>query len=174
MEFIKLLKKVQRIFDDFAKRHQNIVIWSFADSLIIKSNWCYYKKIKYCPESFLKTILELRTILSKKIGIKSYIILTQGQNYIGSDKTVHINSTCNHFGMLSYGPPFTSLFEIDNAVKKLELKQKRSLYIEKKFYDSLNNKSFFDASTKNEFPFTCSFLKTDNKYIAVNVNDFIR
>jgi hypothetical protein len=168
-ELIKLLKKVQHIIDVFADKHQNIVIWSFADSLIVKSTWCYYKKIKYCPESFLKTILELRTTLSQKIGIKSYMIITQGQNYIGSDKIVHINRTCNHFGMLSFGPPFASLFEIDDAVKKLELEQKRSLYIEKKFYYSLNDKSFFDESTKSERHFRCSFFKTDNEFIAVNV-----
>ena len=168
-ELIKLLKKAQHIIDDFADKHQNIVIWSFADSLIVKSTWCYYKKIKYCPEFFLKTILELRTMISKKIGIKSYIILTQGQNYIGSDKIVHINATHNHFDMLSFGPPFASLFEIDNAIKKLELRQKKSLYIEKTFYNSLDDKSLFNVSTKNEFPFHCTFFRTDNKFIAVNV-----
>lgn len=168
-ELTKMFRNVQHIIDAFAINHQDIAILSFADSLIAKATWCYYKKVKYSPESFLKTILELRTKLSQEISIDSYIILTQGQNFIESGKIVHINKTGNHLGMLSVGPPFASLFGIESIVKGLEDSEKTSLYIEKMFYDSLVDKSFLDMSTMKKHLFQCPFLRTINEFIAVNV-----
>ncbi len=168
-ELMIFFKKVQQLIDTFANNHQNIAILSFADSLIVKSTWCYHKKVKYSPESFLKTILELRTMLAREIKIDSYIILTQGQNFIESEKIVHISEKGNHLGMLSVGPPFASLFRIESIVKELNKSDKKSLYIEKMFYDSLVDKSFFDMTTLKSHPFQCPFLKTINEFIAVNV-----
>jgi len=169
-ELMKFLKKVQTKIDAFANLHPEIAILSFADSLIVKSTWCYYKKVKYNPELFFKTLLELRIMLKEKIGIDSYMILTQGQNFIESKEIVHINEKCNHLGMLSVGPPFASLFGIDDTVKKLDDSEKRSLYVEKMFYDSLIDKSFFDLSTMKKHSFVCLFLRTLNEFIAVNIN----
>ena len=168
-ELMTFFKKVQQIIDTFANNHQDIAILSFADSLIVKSTWCYHNKVKYSPESFLKSILELRSILSRKIGIDSYIILTQGQNFVESEKIVHISEMSNHIGMLSVGPPFASLFGIESIVKGLNNSDKKSLYIEKMFYDSLVEKSFFDMTTLKKHLFQCPFLKTSNELIAVNV-----
>lgn len=169
-ELMKFLKKVQAIIDGFANLHSEIAILSFADSLIVKSTWCYYKKVKYRPEFFFKTLLELRTMLKEKIGIDSYMIITQGQNFIESKEIVHINEKRNHLGMLSVGPPFASLFVIDDTVKNLDDSKKRALYIEKMFYDSLIDKSFLNLSTMEKRTFECPFLKTLNEFIAVNIN----
>jgi len=168
-ELWKLFKKVQTLVDAFANAHSGIAIVSFADSLIAKSTWCYYRKVKYDPEFFLKTILELRSMLTQEVGIDSYIILTQGQNFIESRKIVHINKKGNHLGMLSLGPPFASLFEIQNIVERLEHSEKKSLYIEKMFYDSLVDKSSIDTSTMGKHLFHCPFLKTNNEFIAINI-----
>jgi len=169
-ELMKLIKKVQTLIDAFANIHPEIAILSFADSLIVKSTWCYHKKVKYSPESFLKNILKLRTILNQDSRIDSYVIFTQGQNFIESRKIVHINEKGNHLGMLSVGPPFASLFGIESVVKGLQYSEKRSLYIERMFYDSLIDKSFLDISTMKKYPFQCPFLKTLNEFMAVNIN----
>jgi hypothetical protein len=113
--------------------------------------------------------LKLRTLLHQDIGIDSYVVITQGQNFIASKGMVHINRMRNHLGMLSFGPPFASLFAIDDTVKGLNISEKRSLYIEKLFYDSLNDKSILDKSTLIRRNFLCPFLKTANEFIAVNL-----
>lgn len=168
-ELMKSFKKVHAILDEFANKNPEFAILSFADSLIVKSTWCYYKKVKYNPKFFLKTLLKLRTILKKEIGIDSYMIFTQGQNFIESRKIVHINKKGNHLEMLSFGPPFASLFGIESILKDLEDSEKKSLYIEKMFYNSLVDKSFLDMSTMEKHPFQCPFLRTTNEFIAVNV-----
>lgn len=168
-ELMKFFKKVQAIIDAFANIHPEIAVLSFADSLIAKSTWCYYKKVKYSPESFLKTILELQTLLKEEIGVGSYMILTQGQNFFESRKIVHINEKRNHLGMLSVGPAFASLFGIEIIVKGLKDSEKKSMYIDEMFYNSLVDKSFLDLSTMKKHLFQCPFLRTTNEFIAVNV-----
>lgn len=168
-ELMKLLKKVQAKIDAFANIHPTIAILSFADSLIVKTVWSYHKKITYSPENFLNTILQLRSMLRQEVGIDSYVILTQGQNFIESKKLVHVNNRGNHFGMLSVGPPFASLFGIDSIVKELRNSDKRSLYIEKMFYDSLNDKSLLNSTTMKTHLFDSSFLKTTGEFIAIDV-----
>jgi len=168
-ELIELFKKLQAKIDTFANTHPEIAILSFADSLIVKTTWCYHTKKKYNPETFLQNILQLRTILSQEIGVKPYIILAQGQNFIETKEIYHTNAKLNHFGMLSLGPPFASLFGIDNIVKWLRDSDKKSLYIEKMFYDSLEDRSFLNTTTMKKHPFVCPFLKTTNEFIAVDI-----
>lgn len=167
-ELIKLLERIQSTIDVYANSHPEIAIISFADSLILKTAWSYYKKLSYSPEEFLKNVLDLRNKLHYKYGIGSYVIVTQGHNLVNSGNLLHRNSKGNHIGLLSVGPPFASLFGIDSVVKDLSDTDKRSFYLDKLFYDSLNDKSFLDGSTLKNQLFVCPFLKTTNKFIAIN------
>jgi len=108
-------------------------------------------------------------LLKEEIGVGSYMILTQGQNFFESRKIVHINEKRNHLGMLSVGPAFASLFGIEIIVKGLKDSEKKSMYIDEMFYNSLVDKSFLDLSTMKKHLFQCPFLRTTNEFIAVNV-----
>jgi hypothetical protein len=163
----KEMTKMQNMLDDFASTNPEIAILSFADSLIVKTTWSYYKERTYNPELFLETILTLKNLLRTKLKYDSYAIITQGQNFTEAENILHIKG--NHVGMLSLGYPFASLFEIDKRVRDLKPEEKRHIYMEDVFYLSLVTKElpFLDISTKMEHVFSSPLIGL-SYFVAIN------
>jgi hypothetical protein len=85
----KLIELRNRI-DAIAERHQDISFLSFADSLLLKSNWRvgqYDSKIKYSyePEIFIRLIPEIQAAYREVLGLSIYAVLTQGSNEFYED-----------------------------------------------------------------------------------------
>lgn len=152
----KLLNLRDKI-DALAENYKNIAFISFADSLVLKSNWVagyHSKKIKcsYEPEIFLIVIKELENIYKDVLGLNVYAILTQGSDEYYEDSLLHISNNKNHICLNSLGVPFAELLAIDNSVR-IALKNKihppMQVYIDKQFYHSLQFKIKYN---KNEQP----------------------
>jgi len=167
LSVVALQPKILAIIDSFAVNHPELAIVSFADTIIIKTIWSYLKHKTYSPETFLKSVLDLRSLLRKRLHIKSYVIVTQGQNFIETDKLIHLNSTGNHIGMLSLGPPFAALFEIERTIRNN--KENSDIYLEDTFYYSMNNRSFLTRLIpKSSFP--CPISGNPINYLAIDVD----
>jgi len=96
--------------DELAKDYPTISFVSFADSLLIKSNWFvgqYDSHIKYTyePEVFIMLISQLRSIYRNVLEMEIYATLTQGSNEYYDDALLHISPTKNH---ISLGPVNTN------------------------------------------------------------------
>ena len=79
------LIELRSAIDEIAKSYPAISFISFADSLLIKSNWFvgqYDSDITYTyePEVFIRVISDIRSAYFDVLGMKIYAVLTQGSN----------------------------------------------------------------------------------------------
>lgn len=143
--------------DLLAEKHTDVSFISFADSLILKSNWSvgYFKKgieYSYEPEAFLKVIKELHGIYRETLGLDIYAVLTQGSNEYYDEPLLHISHTRNHICLNSLGLPFAELLAIENAVRtalRNRTHPPAEIYMDEQYYHSLNFTLDFE---KNEKP----------------------
>lgn len=142
--------------DSLAKKYKNISFISFADSLILKSNWSagyFPKSMKYSykPEIFLKIIKEIAAIYSKVLGLEMYAVLTQGSNEYYDEPMLHISNSQNHICLNSLGIAFAELLAIERSVKealKKEIHPPAQVYMDEQYYISLNMKYEFGKTSK--------------------------
>lgn len=140
----KLIKLRDRI-DNIAKIFPAISFISFADSLLIKSNWWvgqYDSPIKYSyePELFIRLLPEIQSAYRDVLGMEVYAVLTQGSNEFYDDALLHISSSQNHISLNSLGLPFAQLMAIDNAARnaiKVGAHVPKELYMDQDFFYSL-------------------------------------
>lgn len=151
----KLLNLRDRL-DVLAEEYEDISFISFADSLILKSNWAvgyFHKGIEcsYKPEIFLTIIKELERIYKDVLGLDIYAILTQGSNEYYDESLLHISSTKNHICLNSLGVPFAELLAIENAVKvalRSDIHPPMQVYMDEQFYHSLQLKHEYEKNKK--------------------------
>jgi hypothetical protein len=166
----KLLLLRNRL-DSLAKQHKNISFISFADSLILKSNWSagYFPKTIKCsyePEVFLRIIKEIETIYSEVLSLHIYAVLTQGSNEYYNEPLLHISNSKNHICLNSLGVPFAELMAIEKSVKaaiKKKIHPPAQVYMDEQYYYSLNLKYEFkeNSKPKNEYK---AIMKTEQTY----------
>lgn len=148
------LINLRNYIDKIAIKYSNFAFISFADSLIIKSNWFIGKydsavKYTYNPEPLMKLLLEINTMYLEVLGLNTYSIIAQGNNEYYSDNLLHISDTKNHICLNSLGLPFAQIIEINEAVKhaiKNSIHPPAELYLEENFFNSL---LFKNGSNKN-------------------------
>jgi hypothetical protein len=142
--------------DEIAERHRNISFISFADSLILKSNYevgYFSKSVKcsYRPENLLHVIKEIDEIYRSVLGLSIYAVLTQGSNEYYGESLLHISKTQNHVCLNSLGVPFAELLAIESAAKKsikAKIHPPMQVYLDEQYYRSLNFKHEFVKKDK--------------------------
>ena len=158
------LVKLRNMIDALAGHHKDISFISFADSLIMKSNWSvgHFKKgieYTYEPEVFLSIIKKIQKIYQDVLGLEIYAVLTQGSNEYYDESLLHISNTKNHICLNSLGLPFAELLAIEVAAKKA-IRTKAHLpaeiYMDEQYFHSLKFKYEFE---KNNQP--------NNEYIPI-------
>ncbi len=152
-KLIELRDKIDRL----AERENEISFVSFADSLLLKTNWdvgYFQKNIKcsYNPEKILHVIKELDHIYQEVLGLPIYAVITQGSNEYSGESVLHISKSQNHICLNSLGVPFAELLAIESSAKrsiKSGAHPPMQLYLDEQFYRSLQFKPEF---RKNEKP----------------------
>lgn len=157
--------------DSLANTYKNVSFISFADSIILKSNWYVgyvHKRIKYSyePEVFLKIIKEIETAYREVLGLQIYAILTQGSNAYYKECLLHISKSKNHICLNSLGIPFAELLAIEKSVKEALNKKTHEpsqVYMDEQYYFSLNLKYEFDKNAKPKNSYE-AIMKTGPSY----------
>jgi hypothetical protein len=137
--------------DSIAARYNDISFISFADSLLLKSNWSVgtfdsHVKYTYQPEIFIRLIAELQETYQSVLQLGVYAVLTQGINEYYDDALLHISPTRNHISLNSLGLPFAQLLAIDDAARgaiRRQLHAPGELYMDANFFHSLGLKYDF-------------------------------
>lgn len=163
----KLLALRGRI-DELAARHPSVAFISFADSLLLKSNWTPDGDMaSYAPESFIALFCELQAIYREVLGLEAYAVLAQGGNEYYADDLLHTSPSGNHVCLNSLGIPFAQLIEIDRAVRqaiKSGVHGKHELYIDQLFYHSLKFGIGFDKHAEPHGSYTLPLTGTEGSY----------
>jgi hypothetical protein len=139
------LIELRNAVDQVADRHRSISFVSFADSMLLKSNWFvgqYDSDVKYTyhPEAFFAPVKEIRDCYLSILGLDAYAILTQGSNEYYEDSLLHISKSQNHISLNSLGLPFAHLLSIESAVRKAirtRTHDPAELYMDENFFRSL-------------------------------------
>lgn len=128
--------------DTLGKSYPQISFISFADSVLLKSNWSvgHVKsnvQYTYQPEIFVTMVKKLRSLFGKIPGLSVYAVLTQGTNEYYDDSLLHISESKNHVCLNSLGLSFADLIAIDEAAR-LHIREKAhepsDLYSDEHFY----------------------------------------
>lgn len=167
----KKLIELRETIDALAEQHEDISFISFADSLLLKSNWSagYFKKkieCTYKPEVFLRIIEKIQAVYRNLLGLEIYAVLTQGSNEYYNDSLLHISPTKNHICLNSLGLPFAELLAIE-ATAKEAIKDKthppEEIYMDEQYYHSLRFKYGFNKSRKPHNAYK-AIMKTEDPH----------
>ncbi len=158
--------------DGLAAAYPDILFISFADSLLLKSNWTvghYRSDIKntYKPEVFLQVFRRIQNVYEDILGLRTHAVLSQGSNEYYNDPLSHISDSGNHVCLNTLGLPFAQVWAIDNTAKE-HAKNKRhafaELYIDEQLYHSLRLRFDFAKRRPAKYPYRCKMIETGYYY----------
>ena len=167
--------------DILAKKHTDISFISFADSLLLKSNWSvgYFEsniKYTYEPEIFIFLALEINAIYQNTLGLNTYALIAQGSNIYYKDPLLHISSTHNHISLNSLGVPFSQLMDMEatarNAIKA-GVHPSAELYMDEQYFHSLKFKFDFDKHAVPNYRYQTKMISTPSKYYYSSLSNVI-
>ena len=167
--------------DKLSKKYIDIAFISFADSILLKSNWSvghYESDVKYTykPEVFIEIVKELQSIYRNTLGLSVYAVITQGSNEYYDDPLLHISDTQNHICLNSIGIPFAELMAIQNTVRssiRMKIHEPAELYMDKLFYNSLKLKFEFDKQRGNKNTYRAKMMSDDSFYYYAQCQDIL-
>lgn len=147
----KLVELRSRI-DFVAEQNPEVSFVSFADSLLLKTNWSvgtFDTDVTYTyePEALVKLLPQISDIYHDVLGLRIYAAITQGLNEYYDQTLLHISNSANHVCLNSLGLPFAQLLAIDDAVRhaiRQGIHDRADLYIDDLFYHSLRFRYGFD------------------------------
>jgi len=141
-KLLALRSKIDQLAADFP----DILFISFADNILLKTNWTVVNidlkgAYTYNPERLLILLHEIRLIY-KCLGLRIYAVLSQGHNFYNADELLHSKKD-NHICLNTLGLPFAELFDIETSAKKAikdGVHPPCDLYMDSAFYQSLRRK----------------------------------
>jgi hypothetical protein len=139
------LNRLRNGVDGIAAKYPHVSFITFADSLLLKSNWqvgSFDSEIRYTyqPEQFIHLLTEIQALYRAVLGLSVYAIFAQGSNVYYDDPLLHIGKSGNHVSLNSLGLPFAQLLSIDKAVRNaihVEAHPPAELYMDETFFWSL-------------------------------------
>ncbi|HEC13942.1 MAG TPA: hypothetical protein ENI80_11985 [Acidiferrobacteraceae bacterium] len=166
------LVELRNRIDDLAREHTDVSFISFADSLLIKSNWSvgHFKsnvKYTYSPEVFVQLASEIDSIYQQVLGLNSYAVISQGSNEYYNDALLHISPSENHICLNSLGTPFAQLIEIEGAARKAvrdDVHSRYDLYMDEQYFHSLRFIYGFEKNTEPNNVYKAKMMSTPSKY----------
>jgi hypothetical protein len=155
LETAKLVSLRDHI-DEVATRHPDMSFISFADSLLVKTNWTVGMvdsgAYTYTPENLVFLFEQIRAIHKSILGLGVYAVFASGSNEYYDDALLHISSLQNHISLNSLGLPFAQIMLIDQAARKAVrdgLLEPHELYMDGDFFRSLD---FTDHLARRSIP----------------------
>ena len=147
----EMLSSLRDKIDKLAENYPEVSFISFADSLLLKSNWCvgtFDSDIDYTyqPEVFISLASEICNIYKSCIGLPTYAVIAQGNNAYYDDSLLHISESKNHISLNSLGIPFAQLMDIENTARKnirAKNHEPADIYMDSQYYNSLKFKFSF-------------------------------
>tara|TARA_R110000824_G_scaffold390760_3_gene587578 strand:- start:59355 stop:60335 length:981 start_codon:yes stop_codon:yes gene_type:complete len=175
------LTKLREGIDKVASENPTVAFVSFADTLLLKSNWTVGPhntptKNTYRPETIIHLIPEIQKIYQDILGLSVYASLTQGANEYYDDDLIHISKEKNHFSLNSLGLPFAQISAIEIAARqaiKCGIHKPKELYLDENFFRSLKWDYKFNKKALALYTYSSPMSQSENRYIAMGLDDAI-
>lgn len=177
---MKLLS-LRGALDGIAESRPEIAIFSFADSVLIKSDWtvgAFDNKLSYTysPEKLIDIVENVFHAFEEHIGLNCYACITSGFNEYTDGKVIHSSLSGNHISLNSLGLPFAQLKNIDesaNRAIKSRVHAPYQLYLDSNYYRSLQWVYGFDRDGQPEGIYASPMSSQPSKYYCLNL-DLVR
>lgn len=175
----RLLRLRSRI-DAVAAQHGEVAFISFADNVLLKSDWRlgdyeYDVWYSYAPEMLLHAVGKVRDAFRAE-DFETYAVMTQGANEYDDPAPLHISDSHNHVSLNSLGLPFAQLLALDQAARaatKEGVHARCDLYLEESLFLSLRVRYDFDRQGARRYAFEAP-LSTDAKYVCADFEGLLR
>jgi len=159
--------------DEIASKHPDVSFISFADNLLLKTNWTigqWDKPVNYTyePEKIILILPELAEAYRDTLGLNIYAVTTQGRNEFYEDELMHISPSQNHVSLNSLGLPFAQLMSIEAAAKSANRNGEHPLaplYMDENFFRSLKLSYGFDKNKISKFPYSAPMADYPCQYV---------
>jgi hypothetical protein len=167
--------------DALSAGHPQAAFISFADSILIKSNWTVgsiHNELSYTyrPEAVVEIAGDVRAIFRDTLGTGSYTVLAQGYNEYYSDELLHVATSQNHVCLNSLGVPFARLTAIDRAARKA-IRQcvhpAAELYMDQGFYHSLRLRFEYEKNKRPRAPYDFKMSEQPSYYYYADVETIL-
>jgi hypothetical protein len=176
------LEELRVAIDEVAARFPQVLFLSFADSVVLKSQWTsgYYKKkfrYSYDPESMLVIFGEIRKLFQRILGCRVYGVFTQGDNLYHDTSLHHISKAGNHVCLNSLGAPFADLKAIEDAARKrirTNEHGKHDLYLDESFMFSLKLHGGGDLRVRPRHGYTQTLSGVQALYVCASYEEVAR
>lgn len=175
------LLELRAKIDHLSSKYPDISFISFADSILIKSNWTVGSvhnglSYTYRPEVFIEIAQQFKIIFHETLGLSCYTILTQGYNEFYDDDLLHISETKNHISLNSIGVPFAQLQSIEKSARDAIIKgvhQPSELYLDQTFYHSLHFRHDYNKNKRPNAPYKPIMSAKPAVYFYVDLETII-
>lgn len=172
---VKLVQLRDRI-DQIADANPGVAFISFADSLLLKSNWFvgkYDSEVTYSyePETLVRLIPQIEAAYQEVLGMTIYAIVTQGVNEYEDKALIHTSTSGGHVSLNSLGLPFAQLLSIDEAARHAIRNRAHGpcqLYVDELFFRSIRFKYAFDKHAQPSAPYLAPMSTAPGKYYCTN------
>ena len=167
--------------DEVATRNPLISFISFADSLLLKTNWTAGMvnsgvTYTYAPEHLLVLFQELQKLYRATLGLDIYAVLAQGSNEYYDDPLLHISSSQNHISLNSLGLPFAQITLIERAARQAIRSGEHSpaeIYMDEDLFHSLAFKVSEHRVTWASAPYAAKLTPEPGRYFFGACEDFL-
>lgn len=174
------IKNFKDMINHIASEYKEYFFLTYADSVIIKSNWIpkgkeYFQT--YQPEILLKIINKIFDSFKSTFKLDAYAVITQGVNQVIGDSNFEISTQKNHIFFNSLGAHFAELFEIDRVVRqniKKGIHTRKNLYLSKSFFLTLQFQKYEQKNKLKENIVSYSSNKQvsfEHAYLPINMEE---
>jgi hypothetical protein len=168
----EMLTLLRDKIDILASEHPVISFLSFADSLLLKSNWAVGAfdndtSYSYSPEIFVSLADKISNIYKECLGLPTYAVITQGQNSYYDDSLLHISESKNHISLNSLGIPFAQLMDIENTARaniRSKAHEPAEIYMDSQYYHSLSFQFDFKKGEQPKAEYLTKMVSKECEY----------
>lgn len=159
--------------DEIAAHHPDIAFVSFADSLLLKTNWSVGQwdspvEYTYEPERVIHVLPAIASAYRAALSLPIYAVVTQGRNEFYRDELMHVSHSGNHISLNSLGLPFAQLQAIEHAARSAIRAGDHGpseLYMDDQFFRSLKLRYGFDKRKEPVHPYLAPMADHPCKYV---------
>jgi len=176
-----MLTALRQEIDKLAFNFPEVSFISFADSLLLKSNWSvgtFDSEVNYTynPEVFITLANKVCEIYISCLGLPTYAVITQGSNAYSDDPLLHISESKNHISLNSLGVPFAQLMDIEDTARKnirAEIHKPADVYMDSQYYNSLKFNFLFDKHNQLKAEYTTKMVSQPCFYYYNSISNVL-
>lgn len=170
------IRRVRDRVDELAARNPRVAFTSFADSLLLKTNWKVGRwdrptDVAYEPESFMSLLKEIDDVYKAELGTGTYATLAQGNNDLFGDELFHSALTGNHISLNSLGLPFAQIASIEQQARRnirKKIHEPQELYIDRPLFWSMKLTDWEWKQSIDTYRYDQKLVAKDGQYVAIS------